>query len=181
MAEKQSIKKVSKDQLVSGIYEATFTNGKVVSFNFGELFSDFPNLPEVPKQGIVYGFKQKLDDSMAGAADVDEAIEELESTIEALGKGKWTLRVAGEGAAEAGGLFVKAFSQARGISLADAKTTLADVVKKNQEKNKDASERAIINAIRAQLLQSDANFAKAYQELQLARQSKAKGKLQIEL
>lgn len=181
MAEKQSIKKVSKELLLAGIYAATFTTGKEVKYDFGAQYPGFAELPEVSKQGIIYGFKQKLDDSMAGAADVEEAIEELESTIEALGKGKWTLRVAGEGAGEAGGLFVKAFAQSRGLSLADAKGTLSEVVKKNQEKNPNASERQLVAAIRAQLMQSDTAFAAKYNELQAARAAKAKSKLTIEL
>src|SRR4051812_19609319 len=138
MAEKQSIKKVSKEALAAGSYKAIFTNGKEVEFPFVDLFPTYAEMSEVQKGFVAYGVKQKLDDSMAGAADVDEAIEELESTIEALRKGKWTMRVAGEGAAEAGGLFVRAFSVARGISLADAKAQLAEVVKKNAEKNPDA-------------------------------------------
>lgn len=181
MAEKQSIKKVSKDELVKGIYAATFTNGKEVRFDFGALYTGFNELPDVAKQGICYGFKQKLDDSMAGAADVDEAIEELESTVEALGKGKWTLRVAGEGAGEASGIFVKAFAQSRNISLADAKGQLAAIVEKNQTKNPGASERQLVAAIKTALMQQDTAFAAKYNELQAERAAKAKSKLAVEL
>jgi hypothetical protein len=180
--EKQSIKKVSKEKLLAGVYEASFTNGKVVSWDFGKLFPGFADLPNdsVVRQTIMYGAKQKLDDSMAGAADIDEAIEELESTIEALNKGKWTMRVPGEGEA-AGGLFARAFAKARNITLADAKTKISEVVAKNQAKNPEASEKAIVSAIRTTMLQSDAAFAAAYDALQKERQQKAKTKLKIEL
>lgn len=176
MAERASIKKVSREQLLAGVYHAEFTNGKVVSFDFTSLFPGYAELAEVPKGFIAYGVKQKLDDSMAGAADIGEAIEELESTIEALNKGKWTLRVAGEGAGEAGGLFARALAEARGISLADAKSRIAAVVTKNQEANKDASERALVNAMRAQMLQSDSGFAAIYNRMQAERNAKAKSK-----
>jgi hypothetical protein len=185
MAEKQSIKKVSKEKMAALVYEATFTSGKVVSFDGGALLQgqgiDLSKLSDVTKGFIAYGIKQKLDDSMAGAADEQEAIEELESTIEALNNGKWTLRVAGEGAGEAGGIFARAFAEARGLSLADAKTTIAGVVQKNQEKNKDASERAILNAVRAALLKKDAKFAEVYNRMQMERAAKTKGKVEIEL
>jgi hypothetical protein len=181
MAEKQSIKKVSKDAMAAGVYRAEFTNGKAVEFPFASIFPEFPNMNDVQKGFIAYGVKQKLDDSMAGAADIDEAIEELESTIEALNKGKWTLRVAGEGAGEAGGIFARAFAEARGLSLADAKSSIAEVVKKNQEKNKDASERAILNAVRVALLKQDAKFAEVYNRMQAERAAKSKGKISVEL
>lgn len=187
MAEKQSIKKVSKEQMAAGVYEATFTSGKVVSFDAKELLTkngvEFGSLDDVTRGFFVYGVKQKLDDSMAGAADEQEAIEELESTIEAIRNGKWTLRVAGEGAAEAGGIFARAFAESRGVSLADAKAQIAAVVQKNAAKpeNKDASERAILSAIRAALLKSDAKFAEVYNRMQVEKQAKQKSKVTVEL
>jgi hypothetical protein len=145
------------------------------------MFPGFEQLSEVQKGFIAYGVKQKLDDSMAGAADEAEAIEELESTIEALTKGKWTLRVAGEGGGDAGGLFARAFAKAKNISLADAKSKIAEVVAKNQAKNPEASEKALVNAIRTSLLQNDAAFSAAYESLQKERLAKTKTKLKIEI
>lgn len=173
---KQSLKKVSKDKLAAGVYEAVYTNGKTVSFDFGALYPDFATMPEVPKNGVIYGWKQKLDDSIAGCADADEAVEEQESTVEALKGGKWTTRVPGEGG-EAGGLFARALAKARNISLADAKSKLAEAVKKNQVATPDASERSIVNAIRTTVLGADPAVAQAYADLQKERAAKLASKI----
>ena len=171
-----SIKSVSKEKLATGIYEATYTGGQVVTFDFGALYPGFADLPEVPKNGIIYGWKQKLDDSIAGAADEAEAVEEQESTVEALKAGKWTTRTPGEGG-EAGGLFARALAKARNISLADAKAKLADAVKKNQSATPDASERSIVNAIRTTVLSADPAVAQAYADLQKERAQKLASKI----
>lgn len=181
MAEKSSIKKVDKDALLKGSYTALFTSGKSVSFDFKSLFPNLDELSEVQRGFIVYGVKQKLDDSMAGAADEAEAIEELESTIGALQQGKWTLRVAGEGG-EGGGLFARAYAEAKGISLADAKAKIAEVVKKNSElpENAKATERSVVNSIRATYLANNAKFAEIYQRMQKERQTKTSGKVKVQ-
>jgi hypothetical protein len=177
MAEKSSIKKVDRDALMQGIYRATFTTLGQIEYDFNPLFPNLKELSEVQRGFIVYGVKQKLDDSMAGAADEKEAYEELASTIGALQQGKWTLRVAGEGGGEAGGLFARAYAEFKGVSLADAKAKIADVVKKNQEQNPKSSERSIVNGIRATYLQGKPEFAAIYQRMQQERATKVSSKV----
>lgn len=179
MAEKASIKKVDRELLVKGIYQATFASGKVVAYDFNPLFPNLGELSDVQRGFIVYGVKQKLDDSMAGAADEKEAVEELESTIGALQQGKWTLRVAGEGGGEAGGLFARAYAEHKGLSLADAKAKIADVVKKNSAANPKASERSVVNGIRASYLAGNEQFAAIYQRMQQERQTKTSSKVKV--
>lgn len=179
MAERSAIKKVDRDALANGVYKAVFASGKTVEYNFGALFPNLGEVSEVQRGFIVYGVKQKLDDSMAGAADEKEAIEELESTIAALNQGKWTLRVAGEGGGAEGGLFARAYAEVKGMSLADAKAKIADVVKKNQADNPKASERAILNGIRATYLQSNQQFKDVYTRMQNERAAKVSSKVKV--
>ena len=172
MAERNSIKKVSKEALVTGIYRAEFKDGQVVEFDAKSVFPDFDSMSEVAKQFIRYGVKQKLDDSMADVdGDVQLAQEELKSTIEAVLAGKWTTRVAGEGG-ENGGLMARALAKWKNISLADAKALITQLIETNMAKLPDATEKSVGAAVRKSLLASQPAFAACYAELQVKRPSK---------
>ena len=69
----------------------TFANDKEVKVEASMFNEDM--LTNFLKNGI----SQKLGDSYAGAADVEEAIESFMSTLEACKNGEWTLRGTGEG------------------------------------------------------------------------------------
>jgi len=181
--QKQSIKKVDGAAIAAGIYKATFSNGTVVECN----------LSDVPEAMVArftqYGLKQKCDDSMAGAEDVEEAIEELKATWDSIVKGQWTMRVAGEGVE--GGLFARAYSQRHGLSLADAKAKISGLVERNlglnRAKAKDAeaaekiTERVVFNALRDAALDRDQELAGIYADLKAKKAGKVKAKAQIEI
>lgn len=153
-ANRKQLKKVDAAKLQESVYEATFTNGTTVTCAIDAI-------PESVKGAMVarflqYGLKQKLDDSMAGAETVEEAIEELTSTWDAIVAGNWTIRIPGEGVE--GGLFARAYAEFHGLSLSDAKAKIQALIAKNLEKAqaklagvKDApevTERQVFNKIR---------------------------------
>lgn len=180
MAERQSIKKVNAEKLAGGIYSALFTDGKSIEFDVRAHVPGFDELSEMGKKLLMYGVKQKLDDSMADAdGDVKVAQEELQSTIDVINAGQWTTRIAGSG--ETGGLFARALAQSQGITLGQAKEKIALLVEKNKAKNADASERAVVNAIRQQLYVSNTAFKTAYDELKAKRENKVSSKIQVDL
>lgn len=188
MAEKNSIKKVNKEALIQGKYRAEFTDGRVIEFDMRTVFPNFDELPEVAKQFVRYGVKQKLDDSIADAdGDVDVAVEDMQSTIDAIMAGKWTIRIAGEGG-ESGGLFAKALAAWKNISLGEAKALVTSMVETNLAKlnagkaEKDQiSEKAVVSALRNSLKASQPAFASAYAELQSKRKVSKKVATEVDL
>lgn len=210
-----SIKKVDAALMAQGIYQATFNNGTVVRCDIRDLplvgedgkpvvdpdgkpvtwGAGFDALPPMAKRTICYGWKQKLDDSMAGSDTEEEAIEEVKSTHEAIVKGEWTLRVAGEGIE--GGLFARAFAEFSGKSLSDAKAQIAGLVTKNLEANQKAyaekvaagtlkeapevTERMVFNRIRDALLEKHADLKAKYEELKSKKKQKGKEKTQLDI
>lgn len=187
MAEKrQSVKKINGEKLAAGIYEASFTNGTVVTVDSAE-FSD-----EVKHKLFLYGLKQKLDDAMAldAGSPVEDYIDELTSTVEALKKGQWTMRVAGEGVE--GGLFARAYAQRHGLSLADAKGKISALVERNLKANQEAyagdakvlekiTERSIFNRLRDAAIERDAELKRVYQELKDKRAAKKAESAEMEI
>lgn len=186
-AKRSTLKKVDGAQLLKGIYSATFTDGTVFEADIAKV-SD-----AMRTRFLQYGLKQKLDDSMAGCDTVEEALEEVKSTWDAIatGDGNWTIRVPGEGVE--GGLFARAYAERHGIPLADAKAKIGGLVEKNlaanRELNKDKkdapeiTERMVFNRLRDVALERDADLASIYQKLKDAKAKKAtkKSDMQIEL
>jgi hypothetical protein len=200
MAEKrQSLKSVDGAQMGAGVYFAKFNDGtefradlrdlpiidaegKVV----GKVGTSYDQYPPMVQRTLQYGIKQKLDDSMAGCETIEEAVEEVQSTWEAIVAGNWTIRVAGEGAE--GGLFARAYAEGNGISLADAKAKIAALIEKNLAANqklvegkKDAkgnpieiTERMVLNKIREAVLEKNAKVKQAYDTLKEKRAAKVK-------
>jgi hypothetical protein len=184
MAEKRTaLKKVDGESILKGIYKAVFTDGTEFSADVSQVND------EMRARFLQYGLKQKLDDSMAGCDTVEEALDEVKSTWEAILKGNWTIRVAGEGVE--GGLFARAYAERHGISLADAKAKIGGLVEKNlkanQERNagkKDApeiTERMVFNRIRDVALERDADLSAIYNKLKEARAKKAKARTDLEV
>lgn len=188
MAAKNSIKTVSKEALINGIYRAEFADKRVIEFDIAAVFPGFAGMNEVQKQFIRYGVKQKLDDSIADAdGDIDVAVEDMQSTIDAIMSGKWTIRVAGEGG-ESGGLFAKALAQWKNISLGDAKALVTNMIEANLAKlnagkpeDQHVTEKAVASALRNSLKASQPGFASAYAELQSKRKTTKKVELGIDL
>lgn len=199
-AKRQSLKKIDGAKMAAGVYHATFSNGTIFAADLRDLPLAFEGegearkvtqtmgamydaLPEMAQRTLQYGLKQKLDDSMAGAESVEEAIEEIQSTWAAIKAGNWTMRVAGEGVE--GGLFARAYAELNGIPLADAKAKIAGLVQKNlakaqakeQEKpeaeRKEITERAIFNAIRLAALERTEGLAAKYEEIKAKRAKKS--------
>lgn len=179
---RKSIKVVDADLLAQGTYKATFNDGTVVVASLADIKEE--HREAMIAKFLAYGLKQKLDDSMAGAEDTKEAIEELTSTWDSIVQGGWTSRVPGEGVE--GGLFARAYSERHRISLGDAKAKIGTLVAKNLaanvEKNrgkKDAApitERMVLNAIRSAALERDTALNAKYEELKAKKKKKASGK-----
>lgn len=201
MATRVPIKKVDAEKMASGVYHATFTDEAktVVAFDLRQLptaFEDvdgkrvvttrlgnaYDDLPEIVRRTLQYGIKQKLDDSMAGAETIAEAIDELKSTAEAILNGNWTVRVPGEGVE--GGLFARAYAERHGIPLSDAKAKIAALVERNhaaavakeaakpEAERKEVTERMILNAIRDVARERDPALDAIYKALQEKRAKK---------
>jgi hypothetical protein len=175
---KQAIKTVDGALIAQGIYKATFKDGTVFEADISKVTA------EMQARFTQYGLKQKLDDSMAGAESVEEAIEEVKSTWDAIVAGNWTIRVAGEGVE--GGLFARAYAKRHNVPLADAKAKIGGLVEKNvkanQELNKgkenapEVTDRMVFNRLRDTMLERDAELATTYEALRAERAKKSKGK-----
>lgn len=197
-----SLKTVSGEEMAKGVYFAKFVDGSEFRADLrdlptvdaegkvtGKVGSAYDALPPMVQRTLQYGIKQKLDDSMAGTEDAADALEEVKSTWDAILAGNWTIRVAGEGAE--GGLFAKAYSEAFGISLADAKAKISTLVEKNLAANqklvegkKDSkgeqvqiTERMVLNKIREAILEKHPNVKAAYEALKEKRAQKKKTSL----
>lgn len=202
MAEKRaSIKKVDGEKMAAGIYAALFTNGTSFAADLRDLpvtiegegeqrkvtavlgEAGYSALPEMVRRTMQYGIKQKLDDSMAGAETVEEAVEEVTSTWDAIKAGNWTMRVAGEGVE--GGLFARAYAAVNGIDLSAAKAKIGAMVEKNLAKaqakeaekpegeRKEITERQILNAIREVAFERVEGLKAKYDELKEKRGKKS--------
>lgn len=176
---RQSLKKVDGEKMANGIYFATFNGGTEFSADVRKILPDFDGLPEMGKRVVAYGLKQKLDDSMAGAETETEAIEEVQSTWEAIEKGQWTIRVAGEGIE--GGLFARAYHERHNITLGDAKAKIAALVEKNRNANnagkpeKDhVTDRQVFNRLRDVALERDPELKAKYEALKAKKAAKQK-------
>lgn len=177
-AKKQSIKKVDGAALLTGVYKATFADGTVFEADVSKVS------PEMQARFTQYGLKQKLDDSMAGADTIEDALEEVKSTWDAIVAGNWTIRVAGEGVE--GGLFARAYAKRHDIPLADAKAKIGGLVEKNVAANAklnegkadapEVTERMVFNRLRDTMLERDGQLASVYEALRAEKQKKAKAK-----
>jgi len=183
-----SLKTVDAALMATGVYFAKFTSGAefkadirtVPGLEPGAMWDGFDSLPPMAQRTLCYGLKQKLDDSMAGVDNEEEAIEELKSTWEAILKGNWTSRVPGEGVE--GGLFARAYAERHQISLADAKSKISGLVEKNlkanQERNpnpkkgEEITEKMVFNRIRDVALERDTELAKIYEALKAKKKQK---------
>lgn len=184
-----SLKTVDGAKMAQGVYFAVFTDGTEFKADIRELGIGFDTLPPMVQRVLSYGLKQKLDDSMAGVDNVEEAVLEVNSTWAAIVAGNWTIRVAGEGAE--GGLFARAWAETKGITLADAKGQIGQLVEKNlaanrakQEGKKDAqeiTERMVTNRIRAVALERNADLKAKYEELKAKKQAKKSKSADMEI
>lgn len=190
MAEKRtSLKKVDGEKMAKGVYSATFNSGTVFEADIRTVWPDFDAAPPMAQKLGIYGIKQKLDDSMAGVEDEKEAVEEVQSTWEAITKGQWTMRVAGEGVE--GGLFARAYAQFHNISLSDAKAKIADLVERNLAKNKAATadekqreaitDRMVFNQLRTKALERYPEMNTIYEELKAKQKKTSKPKVQLDI
>lgn len=189
---RQSVKKVDGEKMAKGIYEATYSNGTVVTADIRAIWPEFDSAPAMAQRVAIYGWKQKLDDAQAldAGSDVEEYIEELVSTRDAIIAGQWTMRVAGEGVE--GGLFARAYAKHHGLALGEAKTKISGLVERNlaanQAKfagNKEAlekiTERAVFNRIRDTALERDAALKAVYDELKAAKGKKKVGPVDMDI
>lgn len=187
-SKRTSLKKVDGERMAKGVYFATFNSGIVFEADIRKVWPDFDAAPPMAQRVGIYGLKQKLDDSMAGVEDEAEAVEEVQSTWEAIVKGQWTLRVAGEGVE--GGLFARAYAAFHKLSLSDAKAKIAELVEKNLAKNKAAitdekqresvTDRMVYNQLRNKALERYPEMNAIYEELK-AKQKKKVSKPKVEL
>lgn len=191
-AKRNALKKVDGEKIAAGVYHATFTDGTEFTADVRTVVPDFDGMPEMGKRFLIYGLKQKLDDSMAGVGSVEEAAEELNSTWDAITKGNWTLRVPGEGVE--GGLFARAYAQRHNLGLGDAKAKISGLVEKNLKANQEArarkpkeqqgdeiTERMIFNRLRDAALERDADLKRIYAELKEKRASKKSSGSDLEI
>lgn len=187
-SKRTSLKKVDGEKMATGVYFATFNSGVTFEADIRKVWPEFDTAPPMAQRVGIYGLKQKLDDSMAGVDDEAEAVEEVQSTWDAIIKGQWTLRVAGEGVE--GGLFARAYAQYHQISLSDAKAKIAELVEKNLAKNKAAitdekqreaiTDRMVFNQLRNKALERYPDLAAVYEELK-SKQKKKTSKPKVEL
>lgn len=195
-AKRNTLKKVDGEQMLKGVYLAAFTDGTTFKADIRELptvdgegkpdggsFGGlFDALPPMAQRVMIYGLKQKLDDAQAGVDNVKDAVEELQSTWDAIKKNAWTLRVPGEGVE--GGLFQRAYADWKGIPLSDAKAKISELVARNlkanqeaeqdEKKRADITERRVFNSLRDAMLGRYEPLAAKYKELQEKRKSKPK-------
>lgn len=187
-SKRTSLKKVDGERMAKGVYFAVFNSGTTFEADIRKVWPDFDAAPPMAQRVGIYGLKQKLDDSMAGVEDEAEAVEEVQSTWEAIVKGQWTLRVAGEGVE--GGLFARAYAAFHKLSLSDAKAKIAELVEKNLAKNKAAitdekqresvTDRMVYNQLRNKALERYPEMNAIYEELK-AKQKKKVSKPKVEL
>lgn len=97
--------------------------GNVLTLQFAhgeELSIDANDLPNDMKAAcLMHGLKQKVCDSYSGDKDPAEALESASSVIEALRKGDWSTRVAGEGGVRVTQL-AKALSMVTGRTIEES-------------------------------------------------------------
>lgn len=183
---RQSVKKVDGEKLQAGIYSAAFSDGTVIEVSVDSFNAD------IQRKLMLYGLKQKLDDSMAleAGSDLADYQAELASTIEALKGGQWTMRVAGEGVE--GGLFARAYAQRHEVSLADAKAKISGLVEKNLKANQELhagnkkaleaiTERSVFNRLRDAALARDSALSGIYEELKAKRAAKKSPGVEMEI
>jgi hypothetical protein len=189
MAEKRtSLKKVDGEKMAKGVYSATFNSGTTFEADIRKVWPEFDVAPPMAQRVGIYGLKQKLDDSMAGVEDEAEAVEEVQSTWDAIVAGQWTMRVAGEGVE--GGLFARAYAAFHKIGLSDAKAKIAELVERNLAKNKAAAtdekqrdaitDRMVFNQLRTKALERYPELGAIYEDLK-SKQKKKVSKPKVEL
>lgn len=190
--ERNALKKVDAERMAQGVYSAIFSDGTEFSADLRTICPTYEQLPEMAQRTLCYGLKQKLDDSMAGVETVEEAVEEVQSTWQAIVEGHWTIRIPGEGVE--GGLFARAYAQRHDVSLADAKAKIAAMVEKNLNANRDRltaagkkkeadelSERSIFNVVRNVALERDTNLKAIYDDLREKKAKKASKKADVQI
>lgn len=194
-AKRNALKKVDAALMAAGVYHAVFTDGQVFHADIRDLpvvneageivgkFGDaFAAVPPMAQRTLIYGLKQKLDDSMAGSETIADAVEEIRSTWDAILQNKWTIRVPGEGVE--GGLFHRAYAEWKGIPLSDAKAKISDLVERNMEANQKAETdeekrkaitlRRVFNSLRDAMLARYPELDAKYKELQEKRKARPK-------
>lgn len=121
MARNKMAKKIPDESAGKITFE--FTDGRTLSMSVSELTD------ELKTRAAMHGVSQKVGDSYAGAESVDEAYDAANSTIEALKKGEWSTRVAGEGGVR-GTMLVEALYRAtkhEGRTMDDCEALVADM------------------------------------------------------
>lgn len=145
---------------------------KPVTFNVRDVLPEYDQLPEMARNFVDYGVKQKLSDAMALPSDEatpEKKHEALVECIEGIAGGKWSQR--GEGGV-GGSLFAQALADVRGIPLDEARNRISTKVKEVIAANPDMKERAALDALRAAALNGDAKLKARYAELQAERAAK---------
>jgi hypothetical protein len=207
-AKRTALKKVDAAKMAAGVYFAVFTNGTEFSADLRDLpvafegegearkvsqtlGAGYDGLGELVQRTMQYGIKQKLDDSMAGAESVEEAIEEVQSTWAAIKAGNWTTRVPGEGVE--GGLFARAYAAINELTLPEAKAKISAMIEKNLAKaqakeaakpegeRKEVSERQVFNAIRDVAFERVEGLKAKYDEIKEKRGKKSNPATRIEV
>lgn len=198
-AKRKQLKKVDGEQMVKGVYLATYEDGTTFRADLrdlpitngegqiiGKLGGDYDLFSPMVQRTLQYGIKQKLDDAIAGVDNVPEAIEEQQSTWDAILGNKWVTRVPGEGVE--GGLFARAFAAWKNLSLSDAKAKISELVDRNlkanqevqaakpKEDQKEITERMVFNSLRDTYLKRNEALNKIYEDLKAKKAEKAKNR-----
>lgn len=198
-AKRKQLKKVDSEQMAVGVYLATYEDGTTFRADLrdlpivdgdgkivGRLGETYDKLSPMVQRTLQYGIKQKLDDAIAGVDNVPEAVEEQQSTWDAILANKWVTRVPGEGVE--GGLFARAFSAWKNLSLSDAKAKISELVDRNlkvnqeaqaakpKEQQKEITERMVFNSLRDTYLKRNEDLNKIYEDLKAKKAEKAKNR-----
>lgn len=170
MAKQKALFQVAAEDLNRGLFIATWRSAGVVKFDFGQLYPDFHSMDEVPKNGIINGFSQKLRDAAAAGAEVPESerYEAMRAVAESLEAGLWNMKKESGGAA-GWGAFIEAFAEVRGLDVADAREKVCAVRDGNMTKNPDLKRAEVEKAIITQLCNADERVKQVMDRIMAAR------------
>lgn len=105
--------KKAKASIEGNVLTLAFAHGEELSIDA----NDLPN--DMKTACLMHGLKQKVCDSYSGDKDPADALESAAAVMEALRKGDWSTRVAGEGGVRVTQL-AKALSMVTGRSIEEA-------------------------------------------------------------
>ena len=149
---KAKIKSVDREASKLHIYKAMFGDVGTVVMSAEDLFPEvWVRLSDVQKALIFNGLTQKLNDSHAGAESQAEAFDWTQDTAEMLTAGKWTIRVPGEGGPR-GGDFYRAVAEFKGITEAEAREKIADMIDNLMAEDEKITEKMGFARIKAAIL-----------------------------